>query len=172
MSSKICRLDRGGASVAVLTLAALSSLGAFAQEALPEIEVAAEGDGRGAASTAAQTTREKPFSKAVPDNIPAVVHTVTAAKIAETVNATTAIEMLRYAPSLDMSAKFPGDRYQSLTGRTIGPFEPQRQLVYKDGMLISALFGTSEHTPKYSMIVPEEVSRIDVMYGPYSALYS
>ncbi len=54
-----------------------------------------------------------------------------------------------------------------MTGRTIGPFEPQRQLVYKDGMLISALFGTSEHTPKYSMIAPEEVERIDVMYGPY-----
>jgi len=115
---------------------------------------------------------EKAFSKAIPDNIPAVVQTVTAKKIQEQVNATTAIETLRYLPSLDMSAKFPGDRFQSMTGRTIGPFEPQRQLVYKDGMLISALFGTSEHTPKFSMITPEEISRIDVMYGPYSALYS
>ncbi len=49
---------------------------------------------------------DKPFSKAIPDNIPAVGHTLTG-RNSETVNATTAIEMLRYAPSLDMSAKFP-----------------------------------------------------------------
>lgn len=115
---------------------------------------------------------EKPFSKAIPDNIPAVVQTITAKQIEEQVNATTAIETLRYLPSMDISAKFPGDRFQSMTGRAIGPFEPQRALVYKDGILLSALFGTSEHTPKYSMIIPDEISRVDVIYGPYSALYS
>lgn len=173
MPSPIRQFARGGASVAVLTLAVLAPICADAQEALPDIDVAAEGPASGgAALTATRPAKEKPFAKAIPDHIPAVVHTLTAAKIEETVNATTAIEMLRYAPSLDMSAKFPGDRFQSMSGRTTGPFEPQRQLVYKDGMLISALFGTSEHTPKYSMIVPEEVSRIDIMYGPYSALYS
>ena len=173
-----------GASLAAMTLAVVSTSPVSAQMALPDLDVGTsaprsvrptEAPAPQPAAThpvVAPPPREAPFSKALPDNIPAFVHTVTAQKIEETVNATTAIEMLRYAPSLDMSAKFPGDRYQSMTGRTIGPFEPQRQLVYKDGMLISALFGTSEHTPKYSMIIPEEVSRIDVMYGPYSALYS
>jgi len=188
---------RRGALSAGSMLAVLSSGSALAQTALPSIDVSGArrgpvrptvpiprptrptvvatqpaSPGTPAVATPAPRVAEKPFAKAIPDNIPAVVHTVTAQKVQESVNATTAIEMLRYAPSLDMSSKFPGDRYQSMTGRTIGPFEPQRQLVYKDGMLISALFGTSEHTPKYSMITPEEVERIDVMYGPYSALYS
>lgn len=115
---------------------------------------------------------EKPFSKTLPDNIPAVVHTVTAKQIQEQVNASNAVETLRYLPSIEVIEKFPGDRFQDIQGRTTGPFQPMHNLVYADGILLSALLGGSGFTPRFQMVTPSEIARVDVISGPYSALYS
>jgi iron complex outermembrane receptor protein len=81
------------------------------------------------------------------------------------------VETLRYLPSIEIVEKFPGDRFQDIQGRTTGPFQPMHNLVYADGILLSALLGNSSFTPRFQMVMPEEISRVDVIYGPYSALY-
>lgn len=180
-----------GVSAGVFTLF-VSSTSALAQQALPTIDVGA-GARRGAVRASAprpvnpapalspvaaatalvQQARppEKPFAKAIPDNIPAVVQTITAKQITEQVNASNAVETLRYLPSIEIVEKFPGDRFQDIQGRTTGPFQPMHNLVYADGILLSALLGNSSFTPRFQMVMPEEISRVDVIYGPYSALY-
>ncbi len=115
---------------------------------------------------------EKPFEKAIPKNIPAVVHTITAKQIEEQVNASNAVETLRSFPSVEVIEKFPGDRFQDIQGRTTGPFQPMHNLVYADGILLSALLGGSSFTPRFQMVTPAEIARVDVISGPYSALYS
>lgn len=187
---------RKSARAARFPLAALSVLGfpatSSAQRALPAISVGASARSAArlsapvrfvapvrssaAAIAASQPTQEarapeKPFSKAIPDNIPAVVQTITAKQIAEQVNASNAVETLRYLPSIEIVEKFPGDRFQDIQGRTTGPFQPMHNLVYADGILLSALLGNSSFTPRFQMVMPEEISRVDVIYGPFSALY-
>jgi iron complex outermembrane receptor protein len=47
-------------------------------------------------------------------------------------------------------------------------------LIYADGMLLSAPVGNNNGngSPKWQLVTPEEIARIDVLYGPFSAAYS
>jgi iron complex outermembrane receptor protein len=159
------------------SVALIATSSALAQESLPDIDVGQGAPGQSTPATdSAPRSRgarisEKPFSKAIPDNIPAVVQTITAKQITEQVNASNAVETLRYLPSIEIVEKFPGDNFQDIQGRTTGPFQPMHNLVYVDGILLSALLGGSSFTPRFQMVMPEEIARIDVVYGPYSALY-
>src|SRR5690606_16802878 len=47
--------------------------------------------------------------------------------------------------------------------------QPSRALVYLDGYLISNFLGRFD-APRWNMISPEAMARVDVLYGPYSAL--
>ncbi|KAF0208342.1 MAG: hypothetical protein FD139_3605 [Methylocystaceae bacterium] len=58
------------------------------------------------------------------DNIPAVVQTITAKQITEQVNASNAVETLRYLPSIEIVEKFPGDRFQDIRAARPGPSSP------------------------------------------------
>jgi iron complex outermembrane receptor protein len=45
-------------------------------------------------------------------------------------------------------------------------------LVYADDLLLSNLLGNSySFPPRWGLITPSEIERVDVMYGPFSALY-
>src|SRR5207248_3122944 len=46
-------------------------------------------------------------------------------------------------------------------------------LIYADGVLLSSLIGNNNTTasPRWSMVTPQEIARIDVLYGPFSAAY-
>jgi iron complex outermembrane receptor protein len=48
-----------------------------------------------------------------------------------------------------------------------------RSLIYADGLLLSALIGNnnSSASPRWGMVSPEEIVRVDVLYGPFSAAY-
>src|SRR5690606_21927736 len=47
-----------------------------------------------------------------------------------------------------------------------------RGLVYADGLLLSNLLGNSyTFPPRWSMVFPDDIERVDVAYGPFSALY-
>src|SRR5678816_3744560 len=49
---------------------------------------------------------------------------------------------------------------------------PARSLVYADGILISNLLGNgATFTPRWGLVTPEEIERVDVLYGPFSAAY-
>ncbi len=175
-------------AVAVGGLVVFSS-SAIAQQALPTIDVGASnrrpaanhqssGDG-GAPARAAATTqaevpeKEKPFAKAIPDNIPAVVETVTQKDIREKINAVTAVETVRYAPSIDIRERFVGDRNPMIGWRTVTQDTPAQSMVYMDGILLSNYLGNYYNFPPvFQMVSPDEISRVDLMYGPFSSLYA
>ncbi|MDY0012697.1 MAG: TonB-dependent receptor [Rhodocyclaceae bacterium] len=79
-------------------------------------------------------------------------------------------DALRYAPNTVVRKRFVGDRNANLGGRSFGTTQPARGLAYADGYLISNFLGRFD-APRWSIIAPEEVARVDVLYGPFSALY-
>lgn len=110
---------------------------------------------------------------AVPANLPAVSAGMSAEQIQQTVNLTSAEDALKYLPGIDVRKRFVGDRSSPVASRTTGSGFGARGLVYVDDLLISNLLGNDNttYTPRWSMIAPAEIQRIDVIYGPYSALY-
>ena len=98
----------------------------------------------------------------------------TTEQIQETVSVTNAEDALRYFPNILVRKRHIGDTQAPITTRTSGVGASARSLIYADGVLLSALIGNnnSSASPKWGMVSPEEISRIDVLYGPFSAAYA
>jgi iron complex outermembrane receptor protein len=104
---------------------------------------------------------------------PATVESADARRIDETVSVVTTEDVLRYLPSLLARRRHAGDTQAPLATRTSGVGASARSLVYADGVLLSALIGNnnSNASPRWNMVSPEEVARVDVLYGPFAAGY-
>lgn len=144
--------------------------------AKPAEKTAADGGATGAAGVESLTiTGQKPSvppNSSLPENIPAVVEGMDAAKIAETVNAMTTPEMLKYFPSILVRERYIGDTNAIIATRTTGTVSSAETLLYADDLLLSNLLGNSySYPPRWGMVAINEIERIDVMYGPFSALY-
>src|SRR3989338_2735062 len=112
---------------------------------------------------------EKP---AVDQNLPAVSEGITAKEIAETVNTVNTGDAGKSLPSLQIRKRYIGDRNSIVASRSSGTLASARSLVYADGLLLSNLLGNSfGFPPRWSLVSPEEIERIDVIYGPFSAAY-
>jgi iron complex outermembrane receptor protein len=173
-----------GVSACTLTIAVFT-VPTSAQEALPAIDIGAavpqSGPPAGAGVASSTTTPGKdryaepkpaPFSRTLPANIPAVVESRTRQEIAKTTNIMTSADAFRYMPSIWVRERFPGDRNAAVSGRTTGTIETAKTLVYADNVLLSNLLGNSfNFSPRWGMVSPAEISRVDVIYGPFSALY-
>ena len=185
----------GGASLASLSL--LIAAPGFAQQALPTINIGGAraparpgptgrpvgGPGRvttaapmpGTGSRVADRYAEPkpaPFSRTLPTNIPAVIESRTRAQIEKTTNIMTSSDAFRYMPSISVRERYPGDRNAPVSGRTTGTVESAKTLVYADNVLLSNLLGNGfGFAPRWGMVSPAEISRVDVIYGPFSALY-
>jgi iron complex outermembrane receptor protein len=98
---------------------------------------------------------------------------VDAARLEETTNLRNAEDSLRYLPSLLVRKRHLGDTQAPLATRTSGVGASARSLIYADGVLLSALIGNNNSfaSPKWGMVSPEEISTVDVLYGPFSAAY-
>ena len=107
------------------------------------------------------------------ENAPSSHASVDAATIAATVNAANVEDALKYLPSLVIRKRHIGDIQSPLATRTSGVGASARSLIYADGVLLSALIGNnnSSASPRWSMVTPQEITRIDVLYGPFSAAY-
>lgn len=107
------------------------------------------------------------------ENAPSSSASVDAARIAEIVNAVNAEDTLKYMPSLFVRKRHTGDTQAPLATRTNGGGSSARSLIYADGALLSALIGNNNSTasPKWGLVSPQEIKRIDVLYGPFSAAY-
>ena len=107
------------------------------------------------------------------DNAPATRATLDAATIAATVNAVNVEDTIKYLPSLVVRKRHIGDTQAPLATRTGGLGASARSLVYADGALLSALIGNNNTSasPRWNMVSPQEIERIDVLYGPFSAAY-
>ena len=109
---------------------------------------------------------------ALPANLPATVESVTARQIAESVNAVTSAETIQYLPSIHVRQRYIGDRNAILVMRANSSIASAQTLVYADNLLLSNLLNNSFSTPpRWSMVSAEEIDRVDIIYGPFSALY-
>ena len=96
-----------------------------------------------------------------------------AARLDESVNAVNVEDSLRYLPSLLVRKRHIGDTQAPLATRTSGVGASARSLIYVDGVLLSALIGNNNKfaSPRWGLVSPQEVDRVDVLYGPDSAAY-
>ncbi len=92
------------------------------------------------------------------------------AKDLEEQNLFNAEDALRYLPSTTVRKRYFGDRNANVGGRSFGVTEPGRALVYLDGYLISTFLGRFD-APRWNMVNNESIERVDMLYGPYSAIY-
>jgi iron complex outermembrane receptor protein len=82
-------------------------------------------------------------------------------------------DTLKYLPNILIRRRFIGDTQAPMASRTTGINAGARTLIYADGILLSTLVNNNNQngSPQWFMVAPEEIERIDVMYGPFSAIY-
>ncbi|MET0935063.1 MAG: TonB-dependent receptor, partial [Luteibacter sp.] len=107
----------------------------------------------------------------VDPDMPAVVETVTAEKL-DRLNVVNAEDALKYLPAFGIRKRFTGDENATFSVRGTSNQQSARGLVYLDGLLLSNFLGNNwANPPRWSMAFPENLARVDVLYGAYSALY-
>ncbi len=88
-------------------------------------------------------------------------------------NAQTTEEVLKFQPSLQIRQRYVGDPNGVLGIRGADMFSTARNMVYADGLPIhNHLQGTWNGAPRWSLVGPNEIDKVDVVYGPFSAEYS
>lgn len=155
-----------------LALACPFSSGALAQSTDPS--AADAGDAPSRRFGIVTITGARPTS--LPTEIPTTTESATAADIARTVNATDSEDALKYFPSLLVRKRYIGDyNHAILSSRASGTGNSARSAVYADGILLSNFLGNGvgglAFPPRWGLVTPEEIERVDVMYGPFSAAY-
>lgn len=109
----------------------------------------------------------------LPTEIPTTIEGITGAQVEERINAFDSEDALKYLPSLNVRKRYIGDYdHAVLASRASGTGNSARSLVYADGILLSNLLGNgATYTPRWGLVTPEEIERVDVLYGPFSAAY-
>lgn len=109
----------------------------------------------------------------LPTQIPTTIETITGDEIARGINASDAEDALKYLPSLLVRKRYIGDyNHAVLSTRASGTGNSARSAVYADGILLSNYLGNgATFAPRWGMVGPEEIERVDVLYGPFSAAY-
>ncbi|QWT19411.1 TonB-dependent receptor [Bacillus sp. NP157] len=108
---------------------------------------------------------------AVDPDMPAAVETITPAKLAR-LNIVNTEDALKYLPAFGIRKRFVGDENATFSVRGTSNQQSARGLVYLDGLLLSNLLGNNwANPPRWSMAFADNLDRIDVVYGAYSALY-
>ncbi len=104
---------------------------------------------------------------------PNTTSTVTADQLARTTTMVTPEDALRYVPNVLVRQRHIGDTQSPITSRTSGVGASARTLLYVDGILLSALIGNNNTSasPKWGLITPGAVARVDVLNGPFSAAF-
>ncbi|HZW22458.1 TonB-dependent receptor [Noviherbaspirillum sp.] len=109
----------------------------------------------------------------LPTQIPTTIEGVTGKQVEESINATDSQDALKYLPSLVVRKRYIGDyNHAVLSTRASGTGNSARSMVYADGVLLSNYLGNgATFTPRWGLVTPEEIERVDVLYGPFSAAY-
>ena len=147
---------------AAIVLASVVGLPAGAQEAqqLPTVDVVGE------SAKSSPAVKEK-------YQLPQTSEGISAERLRETVNAIDPEDALKYMPSLFLRKRNYGDNQAVLATRTTGLGASARSLVYADDILLSALIhnNNSIGAPRWALVSPEQIERVDFLYGPFSAAY-
>ncbi|ARJ64378.1 hypothetical protein WV31_01050 [Magnetospirillum sp. ME-1] len=106
--------------------------------------------------------------------LPNTSESITAEKMADTINVVDPEDAVKYMPSLSVRKRNNGDTQAVLMTRTWGYSSSARSLVYVDDIPISALIANdnTKGGPRWGMVAPEEIERVDMMYGPFSAQHA
>lgn len=105
--------------------------------------------------------------------LPQTTESIGAQKVGETINALDSEDAVKYLPSIFIRKRNYGDTQPVMATRTWGVNASARSLVYADDVLLSALIANNNTlgAPRWGMVAPEEIERIDIMYGPFAAAY-
>ena len=105
--------------------------------------------------------------------LPQESFSITAREIEQTINLKDPEDAVKYMPSLFVRKRNDGDNQAVLATRTWGLNSSARSLIYLDDLLISALIGNNNSgaAPKWNLIPPEAIARVDFLDGPYAAAY-
>ena len=109
----------------------------------------------------------------LPTQIPTTMEGIRSDEIDRKINAIDSPDALKYFPSLLVRKRYIGDfDHAVLATRASGTGNSARSLIYADGILLSNLLGNgASFTPRWGLVTPEEIERVDVLYGPFSAAY-
>ncbi len=126
------------------------------------------------ASDIATVTISSGRPTSLPSQIPTTIEGIAAREIAHTINASDSEDALKYLPSLLVRKRYIGDyNHAVLSTRASGTGNSARSMVYADGILLSNYLGNGAgFAPRWGMVTPEEIERVDVLYGPFSAAYA
>jgi len=103
-----------------------------------------------------------------------VTVSITQRRAEETVNLVDAEDAVKYLPSVFLRKRNNGDTQATLATRVWGTGSSARSLIFADGVPLTALIANNNTVggPRWGLVAPPEVERIDMMMGPYSAAYS
>ena len=159
--------------VALAVVVLSSSLTAFAQIEPPAADPVSSG---ALVKSLGMVTVNSGQPTSLPTQIPTTMEGVTREQIDQTINATDSEDALKYLPSLLVRKRYIGDyNHAILSSRASGTGNSARSAVYADGILLSNYLGNGvgglSFPPRWGLVTPEEIERVDVMYGPFSAAY-
>lgn len=105
--------------------------------------------------------------------LPQVTESITATRIEETINVVDTEDALKYLPSIFLRKRNYGDTQAVMASRVWGVSSSARSLIYGDGVLLTALVANNNTVgvPRWGLIAPAEIERMDMMYGPFAAQY-
>lgn len=91
----------------------------------------------------------------------------------ESINVATTEDVVKFEPSLVIRRRFIGDANGTLGIRGSNMFQTSRSMVFADGVPLHYLLQSRWNgAPRWSMVSADEIVRVDVIYGPFSAEYS
>ncbi len=158
------------------TLLAMAASAAFTAQAQDQTQVIAAGDSTAVKSGGIVTIFGSSLPTTLPTTIPTTMESITGEQIARALNANDSEDALKYFPSLLVRKRYIGDyNHAILSSRASGTGNSARSAVYADGILLSNYLGNGvgglSFPPRWGMVTPDEIERVDVMYGPFSAAY-
>ena len=103
-----------------------------------------------------------------------VTVSITQRRAEETVNLVDAEDAVKYLPSVFLRKRNNGDTQATLATRVWGTSSSARSLIFADGVPLTALIANNNTVggPRWGLVAPPEVERIDMMMGPFSAAYA
>ncbi|PPD42657.1 MAG: TonB-dependent receptor [Methylocystis sp.] len=104
--------------------------------------------------------------------LPNTVYSIDKKYIRDRVNIVDGQDALKYTPGIFVR-KLRGGNEGMVQTRTWG-LASARSMVFVDDLLISQLIsnGHTDGQPRWGLISPEEIERVDVLYGPFAAQYA
>ena len=88
----------------------------------------------------------------------------------EKVNVSTAEDIVKFAPGIQVRRRFIGDTNGVVASRGSTNFQTAHTMLFQDGIPLSNLTQTKWNgAPRWGQIAPNSVESVKIFYGPYSA---